>query len=206
MKQTSFLKTMGVVLGLGLAQSSWSATAQSSLPNYQASSGVSGNLSSIGSDTLANLMTFWAEDFKRVYPNVNIQIQAAGSSTAPPALTEGTANLGPMSRQLKDTELEAFENRGCGAEQRGIREPGIREQSWDALSIAFLERPLDGFHFLDVASFLPIVSVVRESHVAAQCAAVDGRRCFDVVRNAGRNHVANEEIVRIARASGERLE
>lgn len=79
------------------------------LPDYQKASGVSGNLSSVGSDTLANLMTLWAEDFKRFYPNVNIQIQAAGSSTAPPALTEGTSNLGPMSRKMKDKELGAFE-------------------------------------------------------------------------------------------------
>ena len=81
------------------------------LPEYVKASGVSGNLSSVGSDTLANLMTLWAEEFKRQYPNVNIQIQAAGSSTAPPALTEGTANLGPMSRKMKDKEIEAFETR-----------------------------------------------------------------------------------------------
>lgn len=81
------------------------------LPVYEKTSGVSGNLSSVGSDTLANLMTLWAEEFKRQYPNVNIQIQAAGSSTAPPALTEGTSNIGPMSRLMKDKELEAFEKK-----------------------------------------------------------------------------------------------
>ncbi|MDA0281133.1 MAG: phosphate transport system substrate-binding protein [Pseudohongiellaceae bacterium] len=81
------------------------------IPEYERTSGVSGNLSSVGSDTLANLMTLWAEDFKRVYPNVNIQIQAAGSSTAPPALTERTSNIGPMSREMKDNEIEAFESR-----------------------------------------------------------------------------------------------
>ena len=81
------------------------------LPDYTKSSGVSGNLSSVGSDTLANLMTLWAEEFKREYPNVNIQIQAAGSSTAPPALTEGTSNLGPMSRKMKSKEEEAFEKK-----------------------------------------------------------------------------------------------
>lgn len=81
------------------------------LPEYQKASGVDGNLSSVGSDTLANLMTLWAEEFNRFYPNVNIQIQAAGSSTAPPALTEGTSNLGPMSREMKDDELEAFEGK-----------------------------------------------------------------------------------------------
>ena len=81
------------------------------LPTYKAASGVSGNLSSVGSDTLANLMTLWAEEFKRKYPNVNIQIQAAGSSTAPPALTEGASNIGPMSRKMKDKELVAFEKK-----------------------------------------------------------------------------------------------
>jgi len=81
------------------------------IASYEKTRGVAGNLSSVGSDTLANLMTLWAEEFKRNYPNVNIQIQAAGSSTAPPAITEGTANLGPMSRMMKDKELEAFEKR-----------------------------------------------------------------------------------------------
>ena len=79
------------------------------LPSYEKTSGVSGNLSSVGSDTLANMMTLWAEEFKHIYPNVNIQIQAAGSSTAPPALTEGTSQFGPMSRKMKPNEVEAFE-------------------------------------------------------------------------------------------------
>ena len=95
--------------GAGLAQAS--TEVDSAIPSYQKTSGVSGNLSSVGSDTLANLMTLWAEEFKRFYPNVNIQIQAAGSSTAPPALTEGTANIGPMSRKMKDKELAAFETK-----------------------------------------------------------------------------------------------
>ena len=81
------------------------------LPDYNKASGVSGNINSVGSDTLANLMTLWAEEFKRLYPNVNVQIQAAGSSTAPPALTESTSNFGPMSRMMKDKEIAAFESK-----------------------------------------------------------------------------------------------
>ena len=99
------------LLGAILGQPSLAAVPESELPSYAAVSGVSGSLSSMGSDTLANLMTRWAEAFKRVYPNVHMQVQAAGSSTAPPALLEGTANLGPMSRPMKDRELEAFESR-----------------------------------------------------------------------------------------------
>jgi len=30
------------------------------VPSYEKASGISGNLSSVGSDTLANLMTMWA--------------------------------------------------------------------------------------------------------------------------------------------------
>ncbi|MBU0664027.1 MAG: phosphate ABC transporter substrate-binding protein [Proteobacteria bacterium] len=75
---------------------------------YQKTSGVSGNVDSIGSDTLNNLMTFWAESFRKEYPNVRIQIEGKGSSTAPPALIAGTAQLGPMSRTMKNEEEDAF--------------------------------------------------------------------------------------------------
>lgn len=81
------------------------------LPSYKATSGVSGNLNSIGSDTLNNLMTYWAEGFKKKYPNVNIQIEGKGSSTAPPALIAGTAQLAPMSREMKGKEIEDFEKK-----------------------------------------------------------------------------------------------
>jgi phosphate transport system substrate-binding protein len=81
------------------------------IPAYAKASGVTGKISSIGSDTLANLMTLWAENFKRIYPSVTVQIQAPGSSAAPTALTEGTANFGPMSRKMKDNEVQAFESK-----------------------------------------------------------------------------------------------
>jgi phosphate transport system substrate-binding protein len=97
-------------LGTGAAMAA-EARVDPGLPDYERTAGVSGNLSSIGSDTLNNLMTLWAEEFAKLYPNVNIQIQGAGSSTAPPALTEGTANFGPMSREMRGSEIQAFENR-----------------------------------------------------------------------------------------------
>ena len=78
---------------------------------YQRASGVSGNVNSIGSDTLNNLMTLWAEGFRKEYPNVKVQIEGKGSSTAPPALIEGTAQLGPMSRKMKGKEIDKFEEK-----------------------------------------------------------------------------------------------
>lgn len=81
------------------------------IANYQKVGGVSGNLNSVGSDTLNNVMTLWAESFKQSYPNVRVQIEGKGSSTAPPALISGTAQLGPMSREMKPTELDEFEKK-----------------------------------------------------------------------------------------------
>ena len=81
------------------------------LPAYTQVEGVTGNINSIGSDTLNNLMTFWAEGFQEFYPNVNPQIEGKGSTTAPVALIEGTAQLGPMSREMKKDEIDSFEKR-----------------------------------------------------------------------------------------------
>lgn len=79
------------------------------LPPYRPVQGVSGSIKSVGSDTLNNLMTLWAEGFKRHYPNVQIEIEGKGSSTAPPALIAGTATFGPMSREMKQAEIDEFE-------------------------------------------------------------------------------------------------
>ncbi len=106
MNRTKGFSLIGLVISLWI--SPLAAAPEPDLPAYQKVSGVSGNLSSVGSDTLANMMTLWAEAFRFYYPNINPQIQAAGSSTAPPALTEGTAQVGPMSRQMKPSEVEAF--------------------------------------------------------------------------------------------------
>jgi phosphate transport system substrate-binding protein len=81
------------------------------LVGYKAVGGISGAISSVGSDTLNNLMTLWAETFNRFYPGAKIQIEGKGSSTAPPALIAGTAQLGPMSREMKGTEVDQFEKK-----------------------------------------------------------------------------------------------
>src|SRR6187402_2233236 len=87
------------------------AQVDAAIAPYAKSSGISGNLSSIGSDTLNNLMTFWAEGFQKQYPNIRVQIEGKGSSTAPPSLIAGTAQLGPMSRPMKAEEIDEFEKK-----------------------------------------------------------------------------------------------
>ena len=146
MKMKKMIAAISVVAASAVTATVANAAAEldPNLPTYQKASGVSGNLSSVGSDTLANLMTLWAEEYKRAYPNVNIQIQAAGSSTAPPALTEGTANLGPMSRKMKDKELEAFENK------HGYK-PVAVPVAIDALAVfVHKDNPIKGMSIQDV--------------------------------------------------------
>src|SRR5262245_25786879 len=113
MTVTRRLAAVAAVLlaGATIANASTPPKIDPALQAYKAVSGVSGNLSSIGSDTLNNLMTLWAETFNKFYPNAKVQIEGKGSSTAPPALIAGTAQLGPMSREMKGTEVDQFEKR-----------------------------------------------------------------------------------------------
>jgi phosphate transport system substrate-binding protein len=110
----NLLQTVRIVLGgcaltLVCALQSAAADVDPAVKSYEKVSDVSGTLNSVGSDTLNNLMTYWAEAFHNVYPNVKIQIEGKGSATAPPALTEGAAQLGPMSRAMTPAEEQAFE-------------------------------------------------------------------------------------------------
>lgn len=105
------LLALAVMLAAPAPASARAIKVEAGIKPYQKVSGVTGTLSSIGSDTLNNLMTLWAEGFKKSYPGVNIQVEGKGSSTAPPALIAGTAQLGPMSRLMKSEEIDAFEKK-----------------------------------------------------------------------------------------------
>ena len=147
------MKKANILMAMGLAATVAATNASAELPAYEKVSGVSGSINSVGSDTLANLMTFWAEEFKRIYPNVNIQIQAAGSSTAPPALSEGTSNIGPMSRAMKSKEVAMFESKhGYKPTQIGV--------AIDALAVYVnKDNPING---LDIPQVDAIFSSTRK--------------------------------------------
>jgi len=113
----------GVILGAQAAPQ-----VDAALPAYQRTSGVSGSLNSVGSDTMNNMMTLWAETFRKFYPNVKIQVEGKGSSTAPPALISGTSQFGPMSRPMRATEIDQFEAR------YGYK-PTELKTSYDALAV-----------------------------------------------------------------------
>lgn len=105
-----FLAVVGLAIALP-ARAEDAVKVPEGTPDYKAVSGVSGNLNSIGSDTMNNLMTLWGEGFNKFYPSVRMQVEGKGSSTAPPALISGTAQLGPMSREMKPTEIDEFEKK-----------------------------------------------------------------------------------------------
>ncbi|MCF6157856.1 MAG: PstS family phosphate ABC transporter substrate-binding protein [wastewater metagenome] len=122
----------------GISAISNATQANADIKPYVKVSGVSGNLSSIGSDTMNNLMTYWAESFNRVYPSVRVQIEGKGSSTAPPALIAGAAQIAPMSRAMKHTEIDAFEKK------YGYKPTEIKV-ALDALAVYVnKDNPLDG--------------------------------------------------------------
>jgi phosphate transport system substrate-binding protein len=108
---TLHLTIAAVALSFATTALAGPVTVDPAIASYAKVGGISGNLNSVGSDTLNNVMTLWAESFKQQYPNVRIQIEGKGSSTAPPALISGTAQLGPMSREMKPTELDEFEKK-----------------------------------------------------------------------------------------------
>ena len=122
----------------------WAIEVDPSVPAYQKVSGISGSLSSVGSDTMNNLMTLWAEGFAKIYPNVKVQIEGKGSTTAPPALIEGTSQFGPMSRAMKNEEIDKFEKK------YGYKPIPMRT-SLDALAVYVnKDNPINGLSFPQV--------------------------------------------------------
>jgi phosphate transport system substrate-binding protein len=117
-----------VALALAPLAVTQQVSVEPAIPSYQKTSGVSGNLNSVGSDTMNNLMTLWAEAFLKMYPNVKVQVEGKGSTTAPPALIAGTSQFGPMSRAMKPTEVDQFESK------YGYKPTQLRT-SYDALAV-----------------------------------------------------------------------
>ncbi len=118
-----------VAVGLGVGSANAQAVkVDPSIAGYAKVSGVSGNINSVGSDTMNNMMTLWAESFIKLYPNIKVQVEGKGSSTAPPALIAGTAQFGPMSRAMRATEIDQFEGK------YGYKPTQVRT-SYDALAV-----------------------------------------------------------------------
>ena len=111
MRKNRFFRSLSVLaLALLVVTAAFAGvTVDSALKAYAKQTSVAGSIKSIGSDTMNNLMALWAEGFRSHHPDVKVEVEGKGSSTAPPALIAGTANFGPMSRKMKSKEIDAFE-------------------------------------------------------------------------------------------------
>jgi phosphate transport system substrate-binding protein len=177
------IKGLALVAGLALAGQLAAAPVQvdAGIPAYERVADIRGNATSIGSDTMNNLMTLWLEAFRRHYPQVTIMIEGKGSSTAPTALIEGTAQFGPMSRPMKNSEIDQFEAK-YGFEPTAIR-TGL-----DALAVFVpKDNPIEGLGLDQVDAIFsatrkrglaPITSwgqLLPESPVASRPISLYGR-------------------------------
>jgi phosphate transport system substrate-binding protein len=114
------LRIFAAAIAANIAAISAAIALDQGLPAYQAVAGISGQIKSVGSDTLNIEMTLWAKGFKDLYPGVNIEIEGKGSATAPPALLQGLAHFGAMSRPMTAEEIDAFETK-YGYKASGFR-------------------------------------------------------------------------------------
>lgn len=74
------------------------------------STGVSGNISVVGSTSVTSVMEKLAEEYKKLNPNVTISITSNGSSAGITSVKEGSADIGMTSRELKKSEQEGLNN------------------------------------------------------------------------------------------------
>ena len=102
------VRALALAAALAVPAVGQSVQVDAALPTYHPVKGVSGTLKSVGSDTMNNLMAYWREGFKAIYPNVEVEFEGKGSSTAPPALIAGKSSFGPMSRSMKQKEVDEF--------------------------------------------------------------------------------------------------
>ena len=81
------------------------------LPDYVPQDKLTGRLRSVGSDTMDRLTQLWSDDFTKLHPQLRVFHEGKGSSNAPPALAEGLADVGPMSRPIKEDEVKMLNTR-----------------------------------------------------------------------------------------------
>jgi phosphate transport system substrate-binding protein len=100
-----------VLIGMTLVTGAHALDVDPQIPAYKRVPVGAAQITSVGSDTLGDLMRNWADEFTKLNPNVKIQVESKGSSTAPPALLGGLSQLGAMSRPMRSDEYEPLEKK-----------------------------------------------------------------------------------------------
>lgn len=90
------------------------------LPRYAGAHAVTGSIRFSGSSTVSVLLMTWLRAYEDLQPDVKIEISGGSSSAAMPALLDGSADVGMLSRKLLPEEVERFRSR-FGHEPTEIR-------------------------------------------------------------------------------------
>jgi phosphate transport system substrate-binding protein len=108
--KTAILLALVLIAAVTLADAAQSVrpSVDPALDDYERAGPIAGVVRAVGSSTLSNLLLRWSAEFHRLHPEVDVRITGGGSGTAVPALIEGRADLGPMSRPMSSAEVERF--------------------------------------------------------------------------------------------------
>jgi phosphate transport system substrate-binding protein len=138
------------------------ATRVRGLPSYRASDELSGEIRSIGADTMEKLMKLWIDGFRKLHPNVTFKMEAEASGTAAPALTAATSDIGPVAREMLPNEVEPFEKR-YGYKPFAVRVSGGSYRTpGKTHAIAFLVNKINPIDKLTFAQLDAIYSTTRK--------------------------------------------
>lgn len=142
----TLLSTAEVARAQGLDQS---------FPPYQPQQDMSGTINLIGSTTMANIADVWRESFMTLHPNVKINIDVKGSVNAVPAVMDGTATFGLMSRGITAEEVTAFQ-------QKFNYPPKVLTPCQELMAIFVnKENPIEGMTLAQVAGIFAADSKIK---------------------------------------------
>jgi len=89
-----------------------------------------------GSDTLVNVAQAWAEEYRKVDPEVAVAVSGGGSGTGIAAMINGTVDIANASRKMKDKEMKLAKDNG--------QNPVEHIVGFDALAVfVHMDNPMD---------------------------------------------------------------
>jgi len=89
-----------------------------------------------GSDTLVNVAQAWAEEYRKVDPEVAVAVTGGGSGTGIAAMINGTVDIANASRKMKDKEMKHAKDNG--------QNPIEHIVGFDALAVfVHMDNPMD---------------------------------------------------------------
>jgi phosphate transport system substrate-binding protein len=90
-------------------------------PTFMEDPAITGTIRCVGSSAVGLVLNAVRPQFRSSQPDIALEVISSGSGAAPKALASGEADLAPMSRAMKPSELEAIEKaRGCRVEHVDI--------------------------------------------------------------------------------------